>query len=192
MCTARLRRSALSSPLARSRAATESSPMRPYHVADRRLGTVGILRRGIVAESRRRVRRARRRRRHAGDAADAVGSGALRRRARPPQDQVDQQTIREDRRGRALPVLRQRRGRRARQRRRTGRALRRGDLRGRRAVRPAVEHPRRRPAGQRRRGRFRRLVQRAPALRGDVARPVRAPGPSSSATATSRSTSRAS
>ena len=65
-----------------------------------------------------------------------MGSGALRRGARPPEDQVDQRPVREDGAGSAVPVLRQHRGRRPRAGRRAGRALRRGDLRRRRAVRP--------------------------------------------------------
>ena len=55
---------------------------------------------------------------------------------------------------------------------RTRRALRRRRLCGRGAIRPCAEHPRRGPAGQHRRRRFRGLVQRAPELRGDDARPV--------------------
>ena len=66
---------------------------------DRRLGSLRILRRGLAAQSRRLADdQLDVRRRHAGDAADAVGFGALRGRARSPEDQVDQQAIREDRR----------------------------------------------------------------------------------------------
>ena len=89
----------------------------------------------------------------------------------PSEDQVDQRPVREDRAGSAVPVLRQHRGRRACAGRRAGRALRRGDLRRRRAVRPVARHSRRGPARQRGGRRLRRLVQRAPALRGDGARP---------------------
>ena len=85
-------------PLARSRAATEGTMHAPLPRGDRRLRPFGLLRRGFAAEvRRRRDDSSRRARRHAGDAAHPVGSGALRRRARPPEDQVDQRPVREDR-----------------------------------------------------------------------------------------------
>ena len=71
--------------------------MRPYHVAIVGSGPSGffaaasLLKAADASEPTIDVAR-----RHAGDAADAVGSGALRRRARSPEDQVDQQAVRED------------------------------------------------------------------------------------------------
>ena len=145
---------------------------RPYHVAIVGSGPSGYFAAASLLKFADSDDDGRRAGRHAGDAADAVGPGPLRRGARPSEDQVDQRPVREDGARPAVPVLRQHRGRRARAGHRAGRALRRGDLRGRRAVRPVAEHPRRGSAGQRRRRRLRRLVQRAPTLRGDGARPV--------------------
>ena len=151
----------------------------PYRTSlprrDRRLRAVWVLRCGIAAEGRRRVRRYRHSDRHAGDAAHPMGFGALRRRARPPQNQVDQQAIRKNRRGPAVPVFRQCGGGKAHQRSRTRRALRRRDLCGGDAIGSVVEHSRRGPAGQHRRRRFCGLVQRSPAPPGHDDRPVGCP-----------------
>ncbi len=120
--------------------------MRPYHVAIVGSGPSGYFAAASLAEIRRRLRRVGRTRRHARDAAHPVGAGALRRGARPSQDQIDQRPVREDCAGSAVPVLRQHRGRRPCAGRRTGRTLRRGGLRRRRSVRPVAGHPGRGPA----------------------------------------------
>ncbi|COW80326.1 Uncharacterised protein [Mycobacterium tuberculosis] len=130
------------SPLRRSRAQHRRLEYASLLHRHRGLRAVGVLRRGILAEGRRHDRGPRHGRRHAGDVADSLGAGALRGRAGSPQDQVDQQAIRKDGRGPPLPLLRQCGRRRTRPARRALRALRRRDLRRRRAVRSHVEHPR--------------------------------------------------
>ena len=72
--------------------------MRPYHVAIVGSGPSGYFAAASLLKFADADRRRRRARRHAGDAADSVGPGALRRRARPSEDQVDQRPVREDRR----------------------------------------------------------------------------------------------
>ena len=72
--------------------------MRPYHVAIVGSGPSGYFAAASLLKFADAERRRRRARRHARDAADAVGPGALRRRARPSEDQVDQRPVREDRR----------------------------------------------------------------------------------------------
>ena len=71
---------------------------------------------------------------------------ARRRRARPSEDQVGDPGVREDRRARRVPVLRQRPARARRLARRARRALPRRDLRLRRRDRPPSWDPRRRPS----------------------------------------------
>ena len=98
--------------------------------------------------------------------------GPRRRRPRPPEDQVGDPRLRENRRARGLPLLRQRQGR-PRHRGRGPRApLPRDRLHGRLRDRPPARHPRRGPARQPRRHRLRRLVQRPPRLRRRRVRPL--------------------
>ena len=103
---------------------------------------------------------------------DPVRAGPRRRRPRPPEDQVGDPRLRENRGPRGLPLLRQRQGR-PRHRGRGPRApLPRDRLHGRLRDRPPARHPRRGPARQPRRHRLRRLVQRPPRLRRRRVRPL--------------------
>ena len=105
-------------------------------------------------------------------AADALRARPRRRRARPPEDQVGDAHLREDRAASGLPLLRRRRARRRRDARGAAGALPRGRLRGGHADRQPAGDPRRRPSGVGRRHRVRRLVQRPPRARGRGVRPV--------------------
>ena len=96
---AQLRRAALAQPP--RAAAGHKQKVRvcvPYHVAIVGSGPSGFFAAASLLKAADASEEIDVGRRHAGDAADTVGSGALRRRARPPEDQVDQQAIREDRR----------------------------------------------------------------------------------------------
>ena len=95
-----------------------------------------------------------------------------RRRARPPEDQVGLARLREDRRATRLPLLRQRRGRPRHHPRRAADALRRGDLRGRRADRSPLGIPGEDLPGLVAGHRLRRLVQRPPRLPRPRVRPL--------------------
>ena len=105
-------------------------------------------------------------------ASDAVGARAARRRPRPSEHQGGLARVREDRRPRAVPVLRERRGRARRHAGGARRALRRGRPCVRRADRPAARDPGRGPPRLVARDRVRRLVQRPPRLPGPLVRPL--------------------
>ena len=89
-----------------------------------------------------------------------------------PEDQVGDPGLRENRRARGLPLLRQRQGRPRHRGRGPRAALPRDRLHGRLRDRPPARHPRRGPARQPRRHRLRRLVQRPPRLRRRGVRPL--------------------
>ena len=95
----------------------------------------------------------------------------LGRRAGPPEHQGGLACVREDRRAARVPLLRQRRARPRRHPRGADPDLRRGDLRGRRADRPAARDPGRGAPRLVGRHRVRRLVQRPSGLPGDSVRP---------------------
>ena len=108
-------------------------------VADRRRGTIGVLRRGAAARAGLRGRSPR-------PPSDAVRARAGGRRARPSEDQERHARVREDGGARRLPLLRRRRGGGGREPRRPARPLPRRGLRGRHRVRQPARHPRRGPA----------------------------------------------
>ena len=108
--------------------------------------------------------------RHDRAAPDPLGPRPPGRRARPPEHQGGLARVREDRRAARVPVLRQRRARPRRHARGADPDLRRGDLRGRRADRPAARDPGRGAPRLVGRHRVRRLVQRPSRLPGDSVR----------------------
>ena len=134
------RATATLSPLARSRATTEGSiyaSTPPVPLSHRRLGTVGFFCRGVVAEGGRRVRRDRRAPSTCWRCCRRRGGWCAR--AWPPIIRRSSRSARNSRRPPGTPGS----GSSATswwantcERRRTRRALRRGDLRRRRAVRP--------------------------------------------------------
>ena len=157
---------------------------------DHRIGAVGLLR-GRSAAQQQVASRPERPGRRLRPPAHALGARSRRRRARPPQHQGGQPRLREDRRAPRVSLLRQRRVRPRHHPRGPARALPRGDLRGRRADRPAHGHPRRGPSGQLGRHGVRRLVQRPSRTTATSSSTSPASARWSSATATSPPTSRA-
>lgn len=109
--------------------------------------------------------------RHVRSPAHAVRPRAPRRGAGPPEDQEGHGGLRQDRRRRALPVLRRDRVRARPDALRPAAPLPPGRVLHRRADRPAARHPRRGSRRQPPGDRVRRLVQRPPGLPGPRVRP---------------------
>ena len=169
------------------RGAVRRGPFRrPADGGDRRLGAGRDVRRRRTAHPAWRAGQRLRK------AADTVRAGARGRRARPPEHQAGDDAVRHDRQAARVSVLPQRRGGIGPDSRRAARAPSRGALRGRRAQRPQARHRGHGPAGHRHRHRDGGLDQRPSRIHRLSQSIWTTNGWSSSATATSPSTSRAS
>ena len=156
----------------------------PAHAAaggHHRLGPLGLLRRGAPPGAG----RPRGADRHVRPPADPVRARARRRGAGPPEDQVGDAGLRQDRRPSGVPLLRQRgAGPRHHPRGPVGATTTRSSTRSARRTRPAHGDPARAPARQPLGDRVRGLVQRPPGLPHLELRPGRPRAPRWSATAT--------